>query len=266
MNLLKLGFIGFGNLAQAIATGLLKNHVTNPSEMIFSNRTDSKRTVLETQFGIKGTADNQEVWNQSDVIILAVKPYQVEEVLGGINKAHSPFVISVVAGVTNAQLALQLPEISFVRTMPNLNAQVGEGITAIIENPAIEQPNIDQTKKIFEAVGEVVELPESQMGPFIALAGSSPALVFMFIDTLARAAVKYGISKDKATEIAAQAVLGSARTVLNSDQSPWNLIDQVSSPGGITVDGILSLLQNDFSSSIIQSVDAMVEKNEKLSE
>lgn len=265
-NLLKLGFIGFGNMAQAIATGLLKNHVTNPSEMIFSNRTESKRTILETQFGIKGTADNQEVWDQSDVIILAVKPYQVEEVLGELSKVHSPFVISVAAGVTNAQLSLYLSEANFVRTMPNLNAQVGEGITAIVENPAIEQSRLDQTKEIFEAVGEVVELPESQMGPFIALAGSSPALVFMFIDTLARAAVKYGISKDKATEIAAQAVLGSARTVLTSDQSPWNLIDQVSSPGGITVDGILSLLQNDFSSSIIQSVDAMVEKNEQLSE
>lgn len=263
--LLKIGFIGFGNMAQAIATGLIENNVTDLTDLIFSNRTESKRKVLETQFNIKGTPHNQDVWNQSDLIILAVKPYQVEEVLTKIDKVHSPYVISVVAGVTNQQLAAYLPESSFIRTMPNLNAQVGEGITAIIENSTAKNELLEQAKKIFESIGTVVELPESQIGPFIAIAGSSPALVFMFIDTLARSAVKYGITKDKATEIAAQAVLGSAKTVLNSSQSPWNLIDQVSSPGGITVDGILSLLQNDFSASIIQSVDAMVEKNDQLS-
>ncbi|API87902.1 pyrroline-5-carboxylate reductase [Marinilactibacillus sp. 15R] len=262
---MKIGFIGFGNMAQAIATGLIENNVTDLTDLIFSNRTESKRKVLETQFNIKSTPHNQDVWNQSDLIILAVKPYQVEEVLTKIDKVHSPYVISVVAGVTNQQLAAYLPESSFIRTMPNLNAQVGEGITAIIENSTAKNELLEQAKKIFESIGTVVELPESQIGPFIAIAGSSPALVFMFIDTLARSAVKYGITKDKATEIAAQAVLGSAKTVLNSSQSPWNLIDQVSSPAGITVDGILSLLQNDFSASIIQSVDAMVEKNDQLS-
>ncbi|WP_413527579.1 pyrroline-5-carboxylate reductase [Marinilactibacillus psychrotolerans] len=263
---MKIGFIGFGNMAQAIATGLLESQLTDPADLIFSNRTESKRTVLETQFNIKGTLHNQEVWDQSDLIILGVKPHQVEEVLTKIDKTHCPYVISVAAGVTNKQLTAYLPESNFIRTMPNLNAQVGEGITAIIENLSVKKELLEQAKKIFESVGKVVELPESQMGPFIAIAGSSPALVFMFIDTLARAAVKYGISKDKATEIAAQAILGSAKTVIDSSQSPWNLIDQVSSPGGITVDGILSLLQNDFSMSIIQSVDAMVEKNNQLSE
>lgn len=262
---MKIGFIGFGNMAQAIATGLLKNHLAKPEDLLFSNKTESKRKQLEDRFNIKGYSDNQNVWDQSELIILAVKPYQVEDVLNEIDQQKNPFVISVVAGITNAQLNDLLSGAAFVRTMPNLNAQVGEGITAIIEQSDLTDNQLEQTKNIFSAVGEVVVLPESQLGAFIAIAGSSPALVFMFIDTLARAAVKYGLPKDKATTIAAQAVLGSGKTVLESEDTPWTLIDQVSSPGGITVDGILSLLQSEFSSSIISSVDEMVAKNDQMS-
>lgn len=262
---MKIGFIGFGNMAQAIATGLLKNHLAKPEDLLFSNKTESKRKQLEDRFNIKGYSDNQNVWDQSELIILAVKPYQVEDVLNEIDQQKNPFVISVVAGITNAQLNDLLSGAAFVRTMPNLNAQVGEGITAIIEQSDLTDNQLEQTKNIFSAVGEVVVLPESQLGAFIAIAGSSPALVFMFIDTLARAAVKYGLPKDKATMIAAQAVLGSGKTVLESEDTPWTLIDQVSSPGGITVDGILSLLQSEFSSSIISSVDEMVAKNDQMS-
>ncbi|MFC6465096.1 pyrroline-5-carboxylate reductase [Marinilactibacillus sp. GCM10026970] len=262
---MKIGFIGFGNMAQAIATGLLKNHLAKPEDLLFSNKTESKRKQLEDRFNIKGYSNNQNVWDQSEVIILAVKPYQVETVLNEIDQQNKPFIISVVAGITNAQLNHLLSGSAFVRTMPNLNAQVGEGITAIIEQNDLTVDQLEQSKKIFSAVGETVVLPESQLGAFIAIAGSSPALVFMFIDTLARAAVKYGLPKDKATMIAAQAVLGSGKTVLESEDTPWTLIDQVSSPGGITIDGILSLLQSDFSSSIITSVDQMVEKNDQMS-
>lgn len=253
-------------MAQAIAAGLLQNQVVEGKDVIFSNRTAAIRSQLEERFSIVGTNSNQQVWDQSDIIILAVKPYQVDEVLNQLDKTYQPFVISVAAGVTMSQLANQLPLKSFIRTMPNLNAQVGEGITAFIENDQADQTGLDSAKVIFEAVGKVVELPESQMGTFIALAGSSPALVFLFIDTLARSAVKYGLSKEQATEIAAQAVLGSAKTVLESEHSPWDLVDQVSSPGGITVNGVLSLLQSDFSASLIQSVDSMIEKNNQISE
>lgn len=261
-----IGFIGFGNMAQAIAKGLLEKQLVKDTELLFSNRSEDKRQQLVKAFNLHGTSSNQEVWDKADIIILAVKPYQIDDVLSSLDKTkRNPFVISVAAGVTNAQLATQLDTSSFLRTMPNLNSQVGEGMTAIVENPAVEQTQLDKTKEIFEAVGQIVELPESQIGAFIALAGSSPALVFMFIDTLARAGVKYGLTKEKATKIAAQAVLGSGKTVLETDHGPWTLIDQVSSPGGVTVEGILSLLKDDFASSIIHSVDAMVEKNHDMS-
>ncbi|MCC5895320.1 MAG: pyrroline-5-carboxylate reductase [Alkalibacterium sp.] len=260
-----IGFIGFGNMAQAIAKGLLEKQLVTHDELLFSNQSEDKRQQLMNTFNIKGTSSNQDVWDQSDIVIVAVKPYQMDEVLTGLDKTAHPFVISVAAGVTNAQLASHLKASAFLRTMPNLNSQVGEGMTAIVDNLDVEQSDLDKTKEIFKAVGEVVELPESQLGAFIALAGSSPALVFMFIDTLARAGVKYGLTKEKATKIAAQAVLGSGKTVLETAHEPWTLIDQVSSPGGVTVEGILSLLKDDFASSIIHSVDAMVEKNESMS-
>lgn len=263
---MKIGFIGFGNMAQAIAKGLLEKEDISTNDLFFSNHTESKQQQYEEQFNIKGTQNNQEVWDQSDILILAVKPYQIDDVLSTLNKKSHPFVLSVAAGVTNAQLEKYLSKDSFLRTMPNLNSKVGEGMTAIVENKAVSKEKVDQAITIFEAVGEVVELPESQLGAFIALAGSSPALVFLFIDTLARAAVKYGIPKDKATKIAAQAVLGSGKSVKESDLSPWTMIDQVSSPGGITVEGILSLLKDDFAASLISSVDTMVEKDKEMSE
>lgn len=260
-----LGFIGFGNMAQAIAKGLIEKKIYSPENILFSNRTPEKRAALEDSLSINGTDSNQEVWKNSDIVILAVKPYQVDSVLGELDTEEAPFVISVAAGVPNSQLEKHLSSDAYLRTMPNLNSQVGEGMTAIVENSSVSDANLEQTKEIFKAVGEVVELPESQLGAFIALAGSSPALVFLFIDTLARAAVKYGLSKDVATKIAAQAVLGSGKTVKESDESPWTLIDQVSSPGGITIEGILSLLQDDFAASIISSVDTMVEKDAEMS-
>jgi pyrroline-5-carboxylate reductase len=263
---MKIGFIGFGNMAQAIAKGLLEKQVVTNEDLLFSNRSEEKRKKMEEEWQISGTNTNQAVWDQSDIVILAVKPYQIDDVLSAISKAHHhPFVISVAAGVTNSQLETHLNTDSFIRTMPNLNSQVGEGMTAIVENSAVEEKKLSQTKDIFESVGEVVEIPEDQLSAFIALAGSSPALVFMFIDTLARAAVKYGMQKETATKIAAQAVLGSGKLVKESSDSPWTLIDQVSSPGGITVEGILTLLQEDFASSIISSVDTMVEKDREMS-
>lgn len=262
---MNIGFIGFGNMAQAIATGLLEKEKISSDHLLFSNRTEEKRQKLEQIFNIKGTGFNQEVWDHSDIVILAVKPYQIDDVLSQLNQEKQPFVLSVAAGVTSAQLEKHLQKESFLRTMPNLNSKVGEGMTALVENDAVNKERVKQATEIFEAVGEVVEIPEAQLGAFIALAGSSPALVFLFIDTLARAAVKYGMKKETATKIAAQAVLGSGKSVKESDQSPWTMIDQVSSPGGITVEGILSLLQDDFAASIISSVDTMVEKDKEMS-
>lgn len=259
-----IGFIGFGNMAKAIAKGLIENNVIEKENLYFSTRSKETRLAVEKDWGINGMDSNQAVIDQSDVIILAVKPYQVDSVLGELNIPDEVLLLSVVAGYSSDQLHQYFSPANCIRTMPNLNAQVNESMTALVENKHVSNEDMERAKTIFEAVGEIVVVPEDQLGIFIALAGSSPALVFLFIDTLARAAVKHGMTKDKATKIAAQAVLGSGKTVLESTDSPWNLIDQVSSPGGITVEAVLSLLGSDFSSSLIKSVDTMIAKNEDM--
>lgn len=261
---MKIGFIGFGNMAKAIAKGLIDNDVVNRKELYFSTRSKESRLATESEWNIIGLESNQLVIDHSDVILLAVKPHQVDQVLSELTIPSDLLLLSVVAGYSSKQLNQHVPADQCIRTMPNLNAQVNASMTALIENNQITDANMEKARTIFNAVGEVMVVPEDQLGIFIALAGSSPALVFLFIDTLARAAVKYGIPKYKATKIAAQAVLGSGKTVKEASESPWNLIDGVSSPGGITVEAVLSLLDSDFSSSLIKAVDKMVEKNEDM--
>lgn len=262
---MNIGFIGFGNMAQAIARGLLTNKIISRDELIFSTHRKETREKIEKAWQVTGADANQKVVDQSDVIVLAVKPHQIDNVLSQLTIPESKLFLSVAAGYPTERLIKRLAPEQILRVMPNLNAQVGASMTAICENAAVSKQDKNTADRIFKAVGETVFLPEEQLSIFIGLAGSSPALVFMFIDTLARSAVKYGMPKEKAVKIASQAVLGSGKTALNSDASPWDLIDQVSSPGGITVEAVLSLLQSDFSDAVITSFDKMIEKDSAMS-
>lgn len=261
---MKLGFIGFGNMAKAITKGIIKNDLYKPAEICYSHQTATPVQSIYDEYKITHLETNQQVWDESEIIILAVKPHQLRSVLMGLDRTKSPLVISIAAGVTTDFYEDYLNKDSYLRTMPNLNSQVLEGMTAIVKNEHIGNKSMKVAISIFESIGKVVTLEESELSVFTAIAGSSPALTFLFIDMLARTAVKHGMKKDTATEIAAQAVLGSGKTVLDSHSTPWSLIDQVSSPGGVTVDGVLSLLEDDFSKSVIQAVDKMVDKNENM--
>lgn len=263
---MKIGFIGFGNMAKAIANGLIKKQVTNKETVFFSTRTRESREKTEKEWRITGLESNQAVIDSADVIILAIKPHQFDEVLQALTIPEDKLVISVAAGVPSTKLEESLSKNQYFRVMPNLNAQVQASMTAVVENPDVSSKHTELTETLFSSIGEVVFIPEEQLSVFIALAGSSPAIVFLMIDTLARSAVKYGMPKETATKIAAQAVLGSGKTVRESDVSPWDLIDQVSSPGGITVEAILNLLRSDFSDALIQAVDKMIDKDKKMSE
>lgn len=263
---MKIGFIGFGNMARAIAKGLLNKQLVSREDLLFSTHSAESRQLIEEQWKLKGAQSNQQIVDFSDVLILAVKPHQIDNVLSQLSIPEDKLVLSVAAGFTLQKLQTYLSAEQTLRVMPNLNAQVEASMTAIVENPKVSDEKKQQAEMIFQAVGETVFLPEEQLNIFIGLAGSSPALVFMFIDTLARSAVKYGMPKEKAVMIASQAVMGSGKTLLASDDSPWNLIDRVSSPGGITVEAVTSLLQSDFSDALITSFDRMIEKDRQMSE
>ena len=263
-DIMKIGFIGFGNMAKSIASGLLANNILEKKELSFSTRSKESRMAIEQEWEINGLTSNQAVLDCSDIVLLSVKPYQVDQVLNELSIPSNVLVLSIVAGFGSEQLNQYIPAEQIIRTMPNLNAQVNESMTALVENDKVSTADMEKAKIIFNAIGEVVVIPEDQLGIFIALAGSSPALVFLFIDILSRTAVKYGMPKDKATQITSQAVLGSGKTAKDASDSPWNLIDNVSSPGGITIEAILNLLGSDFSSSLIKAVDEMVQKNDDM--
>lgn len=150
--------------------------------------------------------------------------------------------------------------------MPNVNAMIGKGAAAVCGNTFASEEQIEYVLQMFQAVGLAWRLPEKDFSNFTALAGSSPAYAYLFIDSIARAGVKNGLSKELCTEIAAQAVLGSAQMILESGENPWTLIDSVCSPGGTTVAGLLALEEEAFISTIVKGIDATIVRDQELNQ
>ena len=210
-------------------------------------------------------ASNQAVAETADIVFLAVSPKLGEPILQAIGstlkKRHVP-VVSMLTGVSMATLekALGSHDQPVLRIMPNVNVAINAGMIAYAANDAVAG-QLDGLLDLLNVLGKTMSLPEEQFSTFVALAGSSPAFIYLFIDSLARAGVKYGLEKDQATAIVAQAVMGSAKNVLASDQSPFDLIDQVSSPGGTTVAGLLAMEEAGLMTAVVKGVDATIAKD-----
>lgn len=269
---MKVGFIGIGNMANAIIKGMIGKNYIKSEDIYVSSRTKKTLTVFAKETKTTICSSNEELVANVDIVVLAVKPNVLTEILpqlsSAIEKCH-PLVVSIAAGTSLQKLTQLIGENSttpIIRVMPNLNSVIGEGMAAVCGNTFSSPEQVQYILGMFNSIGEAIEIEEKDFSTFIAIAGSSPAYTFLFIDSLARGAVKNGMPKELATKIAAQAVLGSAKLVLESDQSPWNLIDQVSSPGGTTVAGIVALEDEKFISTVIKGVDATIAKDQELLE
>ena len=209
-----------------------------------------------------------EVVKLCEYVVLAVKPNMITSVLNEINmelEEYDTVLVSIAAGKTIGFIRDNLShDNKIVRIMPNINAKVAAACSAYCTSDKVADEEKKEIEKIFGAVGEIMELPESSFPLFGVLAGCSPAFVYMFIDALARAGVKNGMKKDIALKIAAQSVMGSAKMILESDTHPFELIDQVCSPGGTTIEGVTSLQADGFEAAIHNAVDKAVEKDNKL--
>lgn len=267
---MNIGFIGVGHMAQAILKGLIKEHPDLTDTIRLASLHHEHCQEVADTFGVQAVATNQDLVADSDIIILAVKPTVASSVLNEIGEQlidDSKVLISIAAGLTLDTLhTLTKTEapLALIRTMPNLASAVGCGATAICTNEHVTAKQLETAEMIFRSIGEIYPLTEKEFDIFSAIAGSSPAFMFLFIDALAHAGVKYGLSKKEATQIAAQSMLGSAQLLLQSNQHPWELIDQVCSPGGTTIEGVLSLEKNAFSGVIAECIDATFLKNKKL--
>ncbi len=265
---MKIGFIGLGNMASAMIGGMLKAGEVQPEMLVGSDKSEQMRATAAEKFGMEVLEDNGQVAEMVDVLFLAVKPIFFPDVMNDIRGKikKTSVIVSIAAGQTvqNIEDGLQDKNAKIIRLMPNTPALVGEGCTAVCNNENVTKEELATVKKLLQTFGKAEEIPERLFDAFIGISGSSPAYVFMFIEAMADAAVNAGMPRNLAYTFASQAVLGSAKMVLETGKHPGELKDMVCSPGGTTIAAVKVLEETGFRASVIDAVDACVEKSRNL--
>lgn len=264
---MKLGFIGAGKMATAIMNGILSSKVFSSDDIFVSDIHSEKLASLKNELNVHPVDSNAELINKSDLILMAVAPRAATKVLAELKDdiTADKTVISIAAGLELKTIEAQLnPKSAVIRLMPNINVIVKEAGIALTHNEFVNDETLSLVTKLLSSVGTVFEIPETQFDIFTAISGSSPAYAYLFVDSIARAAVENGMNKDLANEIASQAVLGSAKMIRDTKEEPWTLINNVSSPGGTTVAGLVNLEDNGFISTVIKGIDATIKKSNEL--
>ncbi len=262
-----IGFIGCGNMAQAMIGGIIKSNLVSSEKLIVSNPSDKNLNRAKERYNVLTSNDNKEVAKFSDIVILAVKPYKYFEVIDEI-KAYlkkDVVIVTIAAGITLEHMSNNLGEAAkVIRTMPNTPALVGAGISAMCANKNVTQEELAQIVNIFESFGKVEILEEKLMDIVPAVSGSSPAYVYMFIEALADGAVLQGMPREKAYKMAAQAVLGAAKMVIETGEHPGKLKDDVCSPCGTTIEAVYTLEKNNFRAAVISAMESCTDKAIKM--
>jgi len=264
-----IGFIGAGNMTTAIIKGLMASGLFDAGDIIVSNPTRDKLDLLHKNCGVKTTTDNRALASEADYILLGVKPGIIPEVLHQLKGEASlkeKLLISIAAGIPIAYYEEMLGEDQpFVRTMPNTPAMVGEGMTVIAANHRVDAGGLAMVKRIFDAVGKSLVVPEALFDAVTAASGSSPAMVYVFIEALADGAVLKGLPRETAYALASQAVLGAAKMARDSGLHPGALKDAVTSPGGTTIEAIKVLEDRGFRGAVMEAVKQCADKSREIS-
>ncbi len=254
----KIGFIGMGNMGYAMLKGALG--VFGKDELVFTDVNSDRMKSVSEATGVKYVESNAELANSAKFIVLAVKPQFYAPVIKNIENIvkKDNVVISIAPGISVNSLKESLGfDTRIVRAMPNTPALLGEGMTGICyDQTALNFEEKDVIAKLFSSFGKYKLVDERLMSAVTCVSGSSPAYVYMFIEALADGAVKHGMPRDAAYEMAAQTVVGAAKMVLETNEHPGKLKDQVCSPGGTTIAGVAALEEYGFRNSIIKAVDA----------
>ncbi|MBE5852533.1 MAG: pyrroline-5-carboxylate reductase [Lachnospiraceae bacterium] len=262
-----LGFIGLGNMADAIIGGILKEGLADRNQIIGSTKTRKSADAKAEKYGISVAMDNCAIVKQSDVVFLAVKPQFLPEVIEEIKEhaSEDTLFISIAAGKTISYIEERFGrEIKLVRCMPNTPALVLEGCTGYCVNENVSDAEKEYAHKLLSSFGKAIQVPEKLIDVVGGVSGSSPAFVFTFIEALADGAVAQGMPRAQAYEFAAQAVYGSAKLCLETGMHPGQLKDMVCSPGGSTIQGMRVLEEKGMRSAVMDAVIACVEKNRQL--
>ena len=261
---IKLGLIGGGVMGEAILSRLVDQGIYLSNEILVSDPTPQRREYLQQHYGVKVTEDNHRA-AEAPVLLLAIKPQVFDRVTAELSQKSVPqLVISILAGVSIFKLEQAFGDRAVIRAMPNTPATVGAGMTAISPGNHLRAEDLATATQIFQAVGEVVTVPESLMDAVTGLSGSGPAYIAIAIEALADGGVAAGLPREIADKLALQTVIGTAQLLNQSDLHPAQLKDRVTSPGGTTIAGITKLEQAGFRSALIQAVIAAAKRSQEL--
>jgi len=262
-----IGFIGAGNMAEAMIRGLLEARLVTADQIVASEIVEAKRQQIHLRYGIQTVTEGRDVALKTSILVLAVKPQDMEAALKGIVAFvdQTKTIISVAAGITLAFIAERLPaKTRIVRAMPNTPALVLAGAAGIAKGEHATEEDLRIADAIFSAVGKAVVVEEKYLDAVTGLSASGPAYVFLFIEALADAGVKVGLARDVAGLLAAQTVLGAAKMVLESGHHPAELKDMVASPGGTTIAGLYALERGGLRGILMEAVEAATIRSREL--
>ena len=267
----KLGFIGGGNMTEALLKGLLASSSVGPKDILVSDLLSDRLEYLNKEYKVKITDDSRKLVQKSDILILAVKPQVVGKVLESFSDVvdKHKIIISVAAGVSINFIEDILDregknKISVIRTMPNTPALVQEGATAICGGGHSSKLDIKIAHHIFKAIGQTVAIEETHMDAVTGLSGSGPAYIFMIIEALSDAGVKVGLSREVSNILTIQTILGSAKLARDGGKHPGELKDMVTSPGGTTISGLHMLEEGGVRTALMNAVERATQRSREL--
>ena len=264
---MKIGFIGCGNMGQAMMSGMLSSGRIKASDVLVSDKSLASRVNTQKQYGVAVAEKNVELAMIADVIFLAVKPQFYEEVINEIKGAlwENKILVSIAPGKTLSWLEEKAGKrVKIVRAMPNTPAMVKEGMTGICGNDHVTEEELNTVCNLFNTFSKTEIVNESLMDVVTAVSGSAPAYVFMFIEAMADAAVEGGMPRAQAYTFAAQAVLGSAKMVMETGLHPGQLKDMVCSPGGTTIQAVRVLEEKGMRAAVMDAMKTCLDKSRNM--
>lgn len=263
----RIGFIGAGNMAEAITRGLIDSRTVDADRIVASDVAADRLQIMAETYGIATTDDNRQVLEGADIIILAIKPQVAASVLGGIgpDAGADKLVVSIVAGLTVAAMkSFFTGGARLIRTVPNTPVFVREGMVAIAAGDTASAEDYQMAEAVFRPVARTVTVEEKLMDAALGVSGSGPAYGFLMVEALADGGVKMGLPRPVALTLAAQTLLGAAKMCLESGKHPGQLKDMVTSPGGTTIAALHKMEEMGVRAALISAVEAAARRSEEL--
>jgi len=265
----ELGILGAGNMAEAIARGVLTASVFTPNQIIASDVSEARRELFSSALGIRAIVSSDDVARQSKVILLSVKPQQMADVLAGLGRVmdERTLVISIAAGISASFIETNLGHGKpwrVIRTMPNTPMLVGQGMVALSAGTHATPEDLKRARTIFESAASVIQVPEAQIDAVTAVSGSGPAYFFLLVEQMIQAGVELGLSEADARLLASQTALGSATMLMTSTDTPQELRRKVTSPGGTTHAAVTTMQSKGVPEAIVQAIHAAAARSREL--